>query len=467
VQDKPFPKGDSRLMKFAGKRKAATLLPVVIALVLVAAPVLTGFTDIENHWAQETIEEWTEAGLISGYEDGTFRPERQVTRAEFTALVNRSFGFTDRQENHFVDVPLDAWFASHVDRAVAAGYISGYDDGNFRPQEPISRQEAATIVYRLDEPPGAPAGTLEQFADADVIPEWSRDFVAAVVEAGLMHGYDDDTFRPEAPITRAESVATLDRMVAEFPVPDFDAELKLDQEQYHPGDTVTIIVVNKGQTDVQLGHYFEVEFYDDGEWTEVVLDLVWPDVIEIVEPGHDFQQNFVPEEAFQEETEPGRYRVEKEVHCAETGSTMILQEEFRILDDFGAELTLARDAYIPSIPVVMTVTNTGQTTVLADYVIEVDFYEDEKWVEVPLDRGVRDKIVELKPGEEFKHDFIPIADFQEEPEAGRYRVSKEVECAVSGRTMALREEFRLAGNSAPSSISKGKSMRPAKPSHSL
>jgi len=430
-------------MKLGGSKKPALLLSVLLALILAAAPFLTGFTDIENHWAQEAIEEWTEAGLISGYDDGTFRPEQEITRAEFTALINRSFGFTDHQENHFIDVPLDAWFASHVDRAVSEGYISGYDDGTFRPQEPISRQEVATIVYRLEDLPEAPAGTLEQFADAEAIPEWSRDFVAAVVEAGLMSGYDDDTFRPEAPITRAESVATLDRIVEELPVPDFEAELKLDQEQYHPGDTVTIIVINTGQTNVQLGYPFEVEFYDDGEWAEVDLDLVWPDVIELIEPGHDFQQNFIPEENFQEEPEPGRYRVSKEVKCEVSGRTMALREEFRLEAEFSAELNIEREEYEAGETVAFTVTNTGQSTIQLGHPFTVLYEDDGEWKEVELDLAWILVIEELNPGEGLSQEFVPAEDFKEEPEPGYYRVIKEVECAETGHTLDVEDGFFL------------------------
>lgn len=430
-------------MKLGGSKKTAPLLVVMLALMLAAAPFLTGFTDTENHWAQEIIEAWTEAGLISGYEDGTFLPERAITRAEFIALINRSFGFTDRQENHFKDVPLDAWFASHVDLAVAAGYISGYEDGTFRPLEPISRQEVAAIVYRLEDLPEAPAGTLERFADADAIPAWSRDFVAAVVEAGLMRGYDDDTFRPEASITRAESVVTLDRIVEEFPFPDFEAELKLDQEQYHPGDTVTIIVVNTGQTTVQLGHYFEVEFYDDGNWTDVALDLVWPDVLEIIEPGHDFQQNFVPEENFQEEPEPGQYRVSKEIECAASGQTMVLREEFRLAGKFSAELNIAREVYEAGETIAFTVTNTGQETIQLGYPFTVLYEDGEEWKEVELDLAWIMVLIELKPGEELPQEFVPAEDFKEEPEPGYYRVIKKVECTESGRTLNVEDDFFL------------------------
>lgn len=316
-------------MRSACRRRAAQLLPVLLALLLFApGPVLAGFVDIEGHWAQDILENWIEAGLISGYEDGTFRPDEDVTRAEFVALVNRSFGFTERQENHFTDVPLDAWFSGHVDRAVAADYISGYEDGTFRPQRSISRQEAAYISARLQDLPAAPAETLEQFVDADAIPAWSREAIAAVVAEDLMHGYEDGTFRPEAPLTRAESVATLDRMVDEFPSPHFDAELTLDQESYQAEDTITVVVINTGETAVELGHPFQVEFEENNEWTKIELDLSWILVLEQLEPGFDFQQEFVPEEAFQEEPQPGNYRVSKEVRCTATGRALEVKDDF-------------------------------------------------------------------------------------------------------------------------------------------
>lgn len=430
-------------MKLGNNKRAVPLLTVMLVLMLAAATFLMGFTDIDNHWAEETIEVWTEAGLISGYEDGTFRPAQEITRAEFTALVNRSFDFTERQENHFEDVPLDAWFASHVDLAVAAGYISGYDDGTFRPQEPISRQEVAAIVYRLKDLPEAPVDTLERFADADAIPEWSREFVAAVVEAGLMRGYDDDTFRPEASITRAESVVTLDRIVEELPFPDFEAELKLDQEHYHFGDTVTIIVINTGQTTVELGYPFEVKYYADGIWTDVALDLVWPDVLEMIEPGHDFQQDFVPEENFQEEPEPGRYRISKEVRCAASGQTMVLREEFRLAGKFSAELKIEKEEYEADETIAFTVTNTGQNIIQLGYPFTVLYEDDSEWKVVELDLAWIMVLLELKPGEELSQEFVPAEDFKEEPEPGYYRVIKEVECTESGRTVDVEDDFFL------------------------
>jgi len=105
--------------------------------------------DVDGHWAQATISRWVEDGLVKGYDDGTFRPNEQITRAEFVALVNRLFGLTEQAEVTFADVASQNWFSQDVARAVAAGYISGYEDNTFRPNHPISRQEVAVILQRI------------------------------------------------------------------------------------------------------------------------------------------------------------------------------------------------------------------------------------------------------------------------------------------------------------------------------
>jgi len=82
--------------------------------------------DIGGHWAEDTIAKWVEQGLISGYTDGTFRPDNSITRAEFMALVNRAFGFNKKAAIGFFDVSATDWFYDEIAKAVKAGYISGY-----------------------------------------------------------------------------------------------------------------------------------------------------------------------------------------------------------------------------------------------------------------------------------------------------------------------------------------------------
>jgi len=169
-----------------------------------------GYRDLEGHWAEDTLRSWIERGLLTGYPDGTVRPNQVVTRAEFAALVNRLFQFNVKVGIDFADVS-DEWFRDTIAVAVAAGYLSGYPDGTIRPNGLITRQEAASIVARILNLGASDAeGLLRAFSDANDIAAWARNAVAAVVERSIMGGYPDGTFRPGKALTRAEAVVILD-----------------------------------------------------------------------------------------------------------------------------------------------------------------------------------------------------------------------------------------------------------------
>jgi len=174
--------------------------------------------DVDGHWAQATLSRWIEDGLVNGYDDGTFRPNEPMTRAEFVALVNRIFGFAEQATVPFADVASRHWFSQDAARAVAAGYISGFEDNTFRPNQPISRQEAAVILQRILDASKTSSASAAQFRDMDSAPVWSRDAIAAVAENGYMGGYPDGTFRPAQRITRAEAMVSLDRAAQLKPV---------------------------------------------------------------------------------------------------------------------------------------------------------------------------------------------------------------------------------------------------------
>lgn len=110
-----------------------------------AAP---AFSDIHGHWAEPQITSWMEQGLIKGYGDGSFRPNHTITRAEFVALVNRSFGLRQAGDVPFHDINETHWAYSDVAIAVQSGYISGYQDGTFGAERKISRQEVAVIAVK-------------------------------------------------------------------------------------------------------------------------------------------------------------------------------------------------------------------------------------------------------------------------------------------------------------------------------
>lgn len=171
-------------------------------------------SDIQGHWAEQELKNWLKQGFINGFSDGTLRPDQNITRAEFIAFVNRTFGFTDRAKLSFSDIPANsnAWYVKDISTAIAAGYIEGYQDGTMRPNDPISRQEVAAIVARvLELKPDANLDLLNGFLDASSFANWSKAPISAVVEKGYMKGLPDMSFMPFKNITRAEAIVTLDR----------------------------------------------------------------------------------------------------------------------------------------------------------------------------------------------------------------------------------------------------------------
>ena len=169
------------------------------------------FSDVDQHWAKQAIINWAEDGLTSGYPDGTFRPNAQVSRAEFVALINRAFGLTKTGEIAYTDVSKSDWYAEDIAIAAQAGYISGYRDGSMKPESPINREEAAVILSRVLDLTDDPAQTLV-FADNAKIASWSKGKVGAVSAGGHMGGYPDGDFAPAQMITRAESVTIMNRV---------------------------------------------------------------------------------------------------------------------------------------------------------------------------------------------------------------------------------------------------------------
>ncbi len=106
--------------------------------------------DIGGHWAAAEIQQAISTGYVQGYPDGTFRPDAGVTRAEFVTMLDGAFQVpAEQDENTLVDVSTQDWFAQDVASALAAGFVSGYPDGTFRPQEEVSRQEAACMLAKL------------------------------------------------------------------------------------------------------------------------------------------------------------------------------------------------------------------------------------------------------------------------------------------------------------------------------
>ena len=150
--------------------------------------------------------------FIFGYPDGTVRPDASITRAEAVTMIYRLIDDASKETplgSSFSDVPRSEWYAHYVTYAASKGIVLGYPDGGFHPEDNITRAEFATIMSRFI--PGA-SGGAPSFSDVGA-GHWAVSYVGACAANGWIRGYPDGTFMPENSITRAESVAVLNRML--------------------------------------------------------------------------------------------------------------------------------------------------------------------------------------------------------------------------------------------------------------
>ena len=165
------------------------------------------FADVlPGSWYYPAVMTLAQAGAAAGYPDGSFRPEAALTRAEWVALLGEAAGLSPLPagEGPFGDVPAGHWAASWVQAAYAAGWVSGYPDGSFRPDAPVTRAEATAV---LDKAWGLAPAAVEALSFNDEAGSWAAGWVEAARAAGLVSGYPDGSFRPDASITRAEAAA--------------------------------------------------------------------------------------------------------------------------------------------------------------------------------------------------------------------------------------------------------------------
>ena len=194
------------------KKHAITITAVLAASMAMSVTAFGAPTDIQGHWAQNTINKWVDKGDISGYPDGTFRPNNMITRAEFVVLVNNAMGYTKSGYAYFSDVPSHYWGKNAIQTGVVAGYISGDGNGIFRPNDPVTRQEAAAMISRILDLKQNESRAY-RYTDSYAISNWAKGVVGAVSEAGIMAGYPDGSFGPNRVLTRAEAVLALDKTV--------------------------------------------------------------------------------------------------------------------------------------------------------------------------------------------------------------------------------------------------------------
>ncbi len=191
--------------------KKTSIFIISILIMLGTSTISFAYSDTNEHWAKEAIEELSEKKIIYGYSDGTFKPDSDMTRAELIVIMNRLLGSKVESSKYIPDVSRQEWFYSDIRKAVEAGIITGDADGYIRPNDKITREEAVVVLSRALNIANI-AGSGMDFDDKDEISDWAMKPMYTFTRYGYINGYTGNLIKPKANITRAEVLTIIKRI---------------------------------------------------------------------------------------------------------------------------------------------------------------------------------------------------------------------------------------------------------------
>lgn len=200
-----------------GKRILASLLALMLIFTMLPLSTFASETeastsvksDIDGHWSKKAIETCVDYDIMNGYNEGVYKPNNNIRRAEFAIMVNRAFGYDTLdipEQSGFTDIKAGSWYAQDMYTAIALGVINGVGKGKSDPAGLVTREQAATILSRvLRLTPSADESSFKDYAD---VSSWAKKAVLAMEQAGYMNG-SAGRFRPKSYITRGETAQLL------------------------------------------------------------------------------------------------------------------------------------------------------------------------------------------------------------------------------------------------------------------
>jgi hypothetical protein len=182
------------------------------------------FVDMANHWAKDAVNDMGSRMVAHGTEKGQFSPDGDITRGEFAAILVRGLGLELKKDGKaFSDVKLTDGYNDAVQTAYAYGLINGFEDGSFRPNDKITRQQAMTIIAKAMMITNGSAAlsvtaeesekTLRSYTDGGNVSTWAKSGVASIVKSGVVLGRSKSLLAPKANITRAEVAVIIERLL--------------------------------------------------------------------------------------------------------------------------------------------------------------------------------------------------------------------------------------------------------------
>ncbi len=189
------------------RRTALSLLTIVLF-----SSTAFAFNDTANHWSKDYIKKLSDKEIVTGYSDGSYRPDKTISREEAATIVSRMLGDKkSNTQNIFNDVANDRWSAKYIAYLYDNGIISGYKDGNFRPDDKITRGEYSRIIYAVLDSKGELYELKGDFTD--IRNNWASEYIKYLAGNKIINGFSGNVFRPEDSITRGEVAAITDRVM--------------------------------------------------------------------------------------------------------------------------------------------------------------------------------------------------------------------------------------------------------------
>ena len=237
------------------------ILVFVLTIGLINVPAMAAFKDMgTEHWAYDKVELMQEKGIISGFEDGTFRPDTSVTREQFASILVKALELKKSNSDiEFNDIESDRWSRKAIE--TASPYLTGYRTGDsyyFMPSDPAVREDMAVAIVKAKglENKTPNYAVLNKFSDKNLISEGVKKYVAIAVEYGIMNGNANGTFNPLGGLTRAEITALMCNVMEKVAVNDV-----IEEKEY------------KVKVDAKNTKVYGEGSYKAGEEVEIVLEV--------------------------------------------------------------------------------------------------------------------------------------------------------------------------------------------------
>lgn len=322
------------------KKNLLTLI-LTFFLIFTSVPVTaaindTGFSDVSaDAWYAEAVIYCRDNALMSGTTSTTFSPERQTSRAMLTTILYRQAGSPEiTQESTFSDIDKDTWYSSAISWAVENNIVSGYSNGKFGPNDSITREQFAAILWRNAGNPEAKEVSVD-FADENKILLFAEKAVDWAQEKGIITGKTNNIFDPKGEVTRAEAAVMLYRYlnIEDEPIDDTPETSSTEPEEDEDDSMIKLTITAKNRT-------FIIKLYDN-ETTKALIKQL-PMTIDMGELNGNEKYYYLPNTLPTESVRPGQIN---------TGDFMLYGNDCLVLfyESFSSSYSYTKLGYIEDV----------------------------------------------------------------------------------------------------------------------